>query len=79
MSRSDFRRSPWAQPAPLRNRIVHGYWPIDLEILYTTARDLLPKFTEHLRKALAALEAEPERGESNAESNGLDRDHRVDP
>lgn len=55
-----FPEIPWEQPARLRNRIVHGYWSIDLEILHTTATDLLPRFAEQLRKALAALEAEPE-------------------
>jgi len=49
----------WAQPARLRNRIVHGYWSIDLEILHTTATELLPQFAEQLRKALAALEEKP--------------------
>lgn len=58
-----FPEVPWARPAQLRNRIVHGYWSIDLEILHTTASDLLPQFTEQLRKALAALEAEPERSD----------------
>jgi uncharacterized protein with HEPN domain len=52
-----FTEVSWAQPAQLRNRIVHGYWSIDLEILHTTATNLLPQFTERLRKALAALEA----------------------
>ncbi|WP_221620321.1 DUF86 domain-containing protein [Arachnia propionica] len=34
---------PWRRPIGLRNRIVHGYWSIDLEILMATARkDLLP-------------------------------------
>jgi uncharacterized protein with HEPN domain len=51
---------PWEQPARLRNRIVHGYWSIDLGILHTTATDLLPQFAERLRKALAALEADPD-------------------
>lgn len=32
----------WARPARLRNRVVHGYWSIDLETLHTTAADLLP-------------------------------------
>jgi len=45
-----FPEIPWAQPPRLRNRIVHGYWSIDLEILHTTATDLLrpfgsPKYT----------------------------------
>jgi uncharacterized protein with HEPN domain len=25
---------PWQQPMRLRNRIVHGYWSIDLELLH---------------------------------------------
>ncbi|WP_307874119.1 MULTISPECIES: HepT-like ribonuclease domain-containing protein [unclassified Frankia] len=33
---------PWKQPVRLRNRIVHGYWSVDLEILHTTAREQLP-------------------------------------
>ena len=27
----------WAQPSKLRNRVIHGYWSIDIEILHTTA------------------------------------------
>jgi uncharacterized protein with HEPN domain len=53
-----FPEVPWAQPARLRNRIVHGYWSIDLEILHTTATDLLPTFVEGLRSVLAVLEAD---------------------
>jgi uncharacterized protein with HEPN domain len=33
-----FPAVPWQQPSRLRNRIVHGYWSIDLEILVTTAQ-----------------------------------------
>ena len=44
------------QPSRLRNRIVHGYWTIDLEILHTTATDQLPSFVKGLRpQALAAV------------------------
>ncbi|MGQ0823539.1 MAG: HepT-like ribonuclease domain-containing protein [Actinomycetota bacterium] len=56
--RARFPDIPWAQPARLRNRIIHGYWSIDLEILHTTATDLLPDFVEQLRTVLAALEAD---------------------
>jgi uncharacterized protein with HEPN domain len=59
-----FPEIKWTQPARLRNRIVHGYWSIDLEILHTTATDLLPEFAQQLRKALATLEAEPEQRDS---------------
>jgi uncharacterized protein with HEPN domain len=48
----------WARPAQLRNRVIHGYWSIDLEILHTTATDQLPGFVEQMRAALAELEAD---------------------
>jgi|HubBroStandDraft_4_1064222.scaffolds.fasta_scaffold1062381_2 uncharacterized protein with HEPN domain len=34
----------WQQPVRLRNRIVHGYWSIDLGVLHTTASEQLPDF-----------------------------------
>ena len=54
--KSRFPTIPWARPAQLRNRIIHGYWSIDLEILHTTATDLLPEFVEQHRQALDELE-----------------------
>lgn len=53
-----FPEVPWTQPSRLRNRIIHGYWSIDLEILHTTATDLLPGFVKQLRTVLDVLEAE---------------------
>lgn len=44
----------WQNPMRLRNRIVHGYWSIDLEILYTTATELLPDFVAALRSMVAS-------------------------
>jgi len=35
----------WQQPTRLRNRVVHGYWSIDIEILHTTANEQPPKFS----------------------------------
>lgn len=58
--RQRFPTVPWQQPNRLRNRIVHGYWSIDLEILHTTATQQLPDFADELRKVLADLaEDEP--------------------
>ena len=51
---------PWQQSVRLRNRIVHGYWSIDLEVLHTTAAEQLPTFTASLRTALESLSNEPE-------------------
>lgn len=49
---------PWTQPIGLRNRIVHGYWSIDMEILHTTATDLLAGFVEQLRLVVEVLGAD---------------------
>jgi uncharacterized protein with HEPN domain len=48
-----FPDMPWQQPIRLRNRIVHGYWSIDLEVLHTTATEQLPAFTADLRTVLS--------------------------
>ncbi len=45
----------WKQPVRLRNRIVHGYWSVDLEILHTAAREQLPQFAVDLRRVLASI------------------------
>jgi uncharacterized protein with HEPN domain len=45
----------WQQPMRLRNRIVHGYWSIDLEVLHTTAAEQLPAFVASLRSVLSTL------------------------
>jgi uncharacterized protein with HEPN domain len=37
------------------NRIVHGYWSIDLEVLHTTATEQLPAFAADLRAVFNAL------------------------
>jgi uncharacterized protein with HEPN domain len=50
----------WQQPARLPNRVVHGYWSIDVEILHTTATEQLPQFISDLRSVLAVLIAEAE-------------------
>ena len=53
---------PWQQPSRLRNRIVHGYWSIDMEILHTTASEQLPSFAADLRRVLDALTADAQDG-----------------
>ena len=44
---------PWRLASALRNRIVHGYWSIDLDIVHSTATQVLPRLVEHLRRVLA--------------------------
>ena len=47
---------PWQQPSRLRNRIVHGYWSIDLDILITTAAEYLPAMADQLRSLHRSLD-----------------------
>ncbi len=53
--KDQFPDMPWQQPTRLRNRIVHGYWSIDLEVLHTTASEQLPAFTANLRTVLSSV------------------------
>ncbi|MDQ3679882.1 MAG: DUF86 domain-containing protein [Actinomycetota bacterium] len=69
--KAKFPKIPWVQPVRLRNRVIHGYWSIDLQILHTTATDLLPGFCEQLRDALEALDAE----EGPSAANDVVADH----
>jgi uncharacterized protein YutE (UPF0331/DUF86 family) len=46
------------QTARLRNRVVHGYWSIDVDVLLKTATEELPAFVDALRHVLAALESD---------------------
>lgn len=46
---------PWARPVQLRNRIIHGYWSVDLGVLHTTALEQLPAFVEQLRRIWRTL------------------------
>lgn len=49
----------WRRPADTRNRIVHGYWSIDLEILHTTAVELLPDMITALKTVLDDVRTNP--------------------
>jgi uncharacterized protein with HEPN domain len=45
-------------PVRLRNRIVHGYWSIDLDVLTASAQDDLPPFLTAVR-AIDLLPPQP--------------------
>lgn len=47
----------WTRPSQLRNRIVHGYWSIDLDILHATANNDLPGFIIQLQAVSAGIES----------------------
>ena len=33
---------PWAEIVAMRNRLIHAYWEIDLDIVWKTAADEMP-------------------------------------
>ncbi len=47
----------WSDPVRLRNRLVHGYWSVEMEVVVATASDDLPPLVEQLR---AIRELQPE-------------------
>lgn len=55
--RARFPDVDWSRPTRLRNRIVHGYWSVDMAILHETATNDLPAFVARLRDVLLALQA----------------------
>jgi uncharacterized protein with HEPN domain len=62
--KAQFPTLPWRQPPRLRNRIVHGYWSIDLEILLTTAHRELPTLANHLRDVATAISGDADAAQS---------------
>lgn len=56
-TRAAYPDIPWRSPVQLRNRIVHGYWSIDVSVLHTTATDQLPGLVVRLRAVLGDLES----------------------
>ena len=57
--KTQFPQIAWQQPTRLRNRIVHGYWSIDMGILHTTATQQLPGFAATLRQVLDTIDDSP--------------------
>ena len=45
---------PWASITGMRNRLIHGYFSIDLDIVWQTATAELPPLAAALEKCLAS-------------------------
>lgn len=48
---------PWSDIARMRDRIVHGYFSVDLEILWETVNERLPQAKARLREILREMES----------------------
>lgn len=50
---------PWKSMKGMRNRIAHGYFEINLGIVWETARTALPQLVARLPEIIAAAEEKP--------------------
>lgn len=53
-ARVEWPEIPWQDIVAMRHRLIHGYFDIDLDIVWNTVRDDLPPLAEQLEKALAS-------------------------
>ena len=45
---------PWLKASGIRNRLVHGYFDVDLSVVWQTTKDSIPAFADQVRKILSA-------------------------
>jgi uncharacterized protein with HEPN domain len=53
--RRELPEIPWRNIVTMRNRLIHGYFDINLDIVWKTVAEELPPLSGHLQKALAGL------------------------
>ena len=51
---------PWRNMRGMRNRIAHGYFEIDLDVVWETVRSALPDLQKQLTKLGEVIKAPPE-------------------
>ena len=49
-----FPEIPWTNMIAMRNRLIHAYFDIDLDVLWGTIVDDLPPFIEDLEKIISS-------------------------
>jgi len=50
---AELQEIPWEDVVGMRNRLIHGYFDINLDIVWTTVQDSLPPLIQWLESALA--------------------------
>ena len=49
----EYNKTPWKQIIGMRNRIVHGYDTINLEIVWNTANESIPELKSYCKEILS--------------------------
>ncbi len=60
---------PWAQMRRMRNIVIHRYFAVDVSVLWTTVKDVLPR----LKSQIDALLDERRRGQQREQEPGRSR------
>lgn len=55
-TRSQNPRIPWAQIVAMRNRLIHGYFDMDLDQVWKTVTEDIPLLIEELERAVRMQE-----------------------
>jgi uncharacterized protein with HEPN domain len=50
--REAYPEIPWQDAAGMRDKLIHGYFGVDIEEVWSTARDDLPLLREQVKKIL---------------------------
>lgn len=66
LTKSSFPDIPWRQIAAVRNRLIHGYFDVDLDIVWTIVTTDLPYLIPQLEAILESSSStdDPERSSS---------------
>ena len=53
-TKKEFPEIPWANMIAMRNRLIHAYFDVDLDVLWGTIVDDLPPFIDALEKIISS-------------------------
>jgi uncharacterized protein with HEPN domain len=50
---------PWEEVYLMRNRVSHGYFSVDLEVIWNTVQRDIPELEQQIRQLLKSLQSTP--------------------
>ncbi len=53
--KSQHSKMPWREMSDMRNKLVHEYFDVDIEVVWKTIQDDLPKLKKQIDKAVKGL------------------------
>lgn len=57
--RDDFEEVPWSAMAGMRDKLIHGYATIELEIIWKTVEEEIPRVRRQMKTVRRELEGSP--------------------